>query len=278
MNREQKEQPTGSAAVLGCGNMGGAIVRGLCRAGVFPAQHIVCCDTDERKLDKLAKDLGVRTTTDAGDAVSGAEVVIVAVKPPLVNAVLQDVRKKLAPGTVLLSIAGAIPVAQIRAAAGKEVRIGRVMPSLPCLVGKGMSCVYAEETDVKEVASRLFSSVGRCEFVEKENDLDVVTALSGSGPGFLCLVLEAMTDGAVKMGLPREKAEILAAQTMLGTGALVLESKEKAAKIREQVTTPAGTTIEGLHELERGACRSLFISAVEAATLRARELKEELKS
>lgn len=269
-------------AVIGCGNLGSALVRGLI-TNLFsenPAQ-IIACDSVAEKVGILKQELGVRSTTDCAAASEGAHAIIIAVKPTEVSKALHVLKKALedtVPKPLIISVAAGISVMALQHSLGEEFPLVRVMPNLPCLIGEGMSAIFAENCDDAETTQKIFQTLGETLRVDKEQELHVVTALSAGGPAFLFTVIEALADGGVKMGLARDKALKLAAQTMRGTGAMVLETGKHPGELKDMVASPGGTTIAGLHVLENACVRGAFIAAVEASTERARRLSEGSQS
>lgn len=260
-------------AVVGGGKMGEALVRALCASGLASPAQIAVTHPREARRAALAA-LGVRAVADNREAVAGADLVIIAVKPDLVPAVLAEISAALKPGSPVVSIAAGVTLEQIESRLPAGTPVVRVMPNTPVQVGAGAAGVargrHATDAHVEQVV-RIFNAAGRA--VElPERLMDAVTGLSGSGPAYVCLVIEALADGGVKMGLPREVALTLAAQTVLGAAKLVLETGKHPAQWKDMVASPGGTTIAGLAQLERSAVRGALIDAVEAATHRAREL------
>ena len=263
-------------AVLGAGMMGGALARGFVRAGVLPAANIVLYDAVPSAAERLAADLGpqVRTASSAPEAVAGADIVLVAVKPHIVGPLLEALSPTLQKTQMLLSIAAGVPLAKMEGWLLEGIPVIRVMPNTPALVGQGATalCRGRQVTDEQlEMARSLFSAVGEAVVVE-ERLMDAVTGLSGSGPAYVYLIIEALADGGVKAGLPREAARRLAAQTVLGAAQMVLTSGEHPAQLKDNVVTPGGTTIAALAVLERASVRAALIDAVTTAAARAKEL------
>lgn len=251
-------------AVIGCGKMGAAIVGGLAGDDRF---EVVGVTTRRQEAARaLGASLGVPAGTDNAVAVSGADVVLLAVKPQIAGTVLRKMDGSLA-GKLLVSICAGVTTAQLDTFA-PESRILRAMPNTPCLIGEGMTVVgpgpRATDAD-REACLAMFGAVGRVRELE-EKHFDVVTALSGSGPAFACVVMESLADGGVRMGLPREVAVELAAQTMQGAARLVLETGRHPAELKDEVTTPAGCTIAGLLTMEDGRIRSTLARTIEETT------------
>jgi pyrroline-5-carboxylate reductase len=272
MSQEQDERRNAARmGFVGAGSMGGALVRGLLAAGLVKPADLVFYDPDPRLQQALEK-LGVGAALDNA-AVMQAPVVVLAVKPQVLRGVLKEIRDHARPGQVVISIAAGVPLAVLEEAL-PDSRVVRAMPNTPLMVQAGMTALApgsrATDEDMALVLD-LFRAVGRAEVVA-EAHLDAITALSGSGPAFAAVFLEALADGAVKMGLPRNLALEFAAQTLLGTARLVLEKNLHPGLLKDLVSSPGGTTIHGLHALEQGAFRAAVISAVESAAWRAQDL------
>ena len=261
-------------AIIGCGNMGEALVAGLLADGAATPAGLWVTDVVADRLAALKQRYGIRTGGDNGEAASWADVVILAVKPQVMDRVLDELKDRLSERTLVISIAAGIPLARIAARLGGTRKLVRVMPNTPCLIRAGASAVaVAPSVSAEERAQaiRLFESVGTVVVVE-ERLMDAVTGLSGSGPAYVFQIIEALADGGVKMGLPRDTALTLAAQTVLGAARQLIETGEHPARLKDKVASPGGTTIAGLHALEAGGVRSALIAAVEAATKRSEEL------
>jgi pyrroline-5-carboxylate reductase len=259
--------------VIGAGNMGGALLSGLVAAGRLSPEQLTAADLREAVLQPL-RELGVRTSTRAEDAILGQQVVVLGVKPQSAPALFQLVKRHLRPEQVLVSIMAGVSTAAIEAELGAPIPVVRVMPQTLAQLGAAASGVcggrHATPAQVDLVRS-IFDQVGSTVLVG-EYQMDAVTGLSGSGPAYIYTVIEALADGGVRVGLSREVALKLAAQTALGAARMVLESGQHPALLRDQVTSPGGTTIAGLHKLEEKGLRDALISAVQAATERAIEL------
>ncbi len=261
-------------AFLGAGNMAEAFIKGLLRAGVALPSEILCTDRRKERLADLARLYGVRTTTDNRTAAAEAGIVVLSVKPQAMNKLLDEVAPAIDEKKLVISIAAGVPLAAIERKVGRGIRMVRSMPNTPALVGAGASAIaagdHATEADMTQ-ATALFDAVGKTVVVD-EPLLDAVTGLSGSGPAYVFLVIEALADAGVKVGLDRRTAQDLAAQTVLGSAKLLIETGEHPGKLKDQVTSPGGTAIAGLHTLEAGGLRTTLMNAVEAATKRAHEL------
>lgn len=260
--------PNDSLAIVGCGTMGEAILAGLLRAKrIDPAQAVVSVRTEERAT-KLAAAHGVTALADSRDAAARASVVLVALKPQRMAEVLDDddMREALR-DKLLISVAAGLKVAQLEAWLPSSAVI-RAMPNTPCLIGEGMTVLAAGSRATKEhlaISHAIFESVGRCLELEDKH-MDAVTSLNGSGPAFAYVVLESLADGGVMMGLPRDVALELAAQVLQGSARMVLETGFHPAALKDQVTTPAGSTIAGLLTMEDGRIRSVLARAIQEAT------------
>lgn len=259
---------------LGAGQMARALAGGFVRGGVVSADSIVAHDPSPAAWEQFAAQVpGARFADSNRAAIRDADLVIVAVKPPQVAAVGREIAACLGAEPLVVSVAAGIPLARLQADYGAR-RVIRVMPNTPCLVGRG-ACGYAlgegaTDDDARQVG-RLLETVGIA-FQVDESLLDAVTGLAGSGPAFVYTVVEALSDGGVRMGLPRAVATALAAQTVMGAAEMVKEGGEHPAVLRERVTSPGGTTITGMQALEQHGLRAALMAAVEAATRRSVEL------
>jgi pyrroline-5-carboxylate reductase len=261
-------------AFLGTGNMAEAMVKGLLRAGVADPEELHCADPRSDRLDEMARRYQVQPVPSNLEAAEVADILFLSVKPQVIDVLLDEIAPAVDSKKLVISIAAGVPIAGIARKLGSGVHIVRTMPNTAALVGAGATalCKGAHATDADLVqAKALFEAVGTTVVVD-EHLLDAVTGLSGSGPAFLFLVIEALADGGVKMGLPRHTALALAAQTCVGAGKLILETGEHPGRLKDQVTSPGGTTIAGMHELESRGTRAAFMSAVEAATERSHAL------
>lgn len=261
-------------AIIGAGEMGSALVRGFIQAGLIKPDAITASDRRQDALNLIKKETGVKVTFDNTLAVKSADIVLLALKPDLVQHVLREIKPSLTKDHLIISIAAGIAIRLIEAELGRGYRVIRVMPNTPCLVGSGASAFSAGKgasRKDREVVSALLESVGTVlELPEKQ--LDAVTGLSGSGPAFVFMVIEALADGGVKMGLSHSVALKLATQTVLGAARLVQLTHKHPRELKDQVASPGGTTIAGLAALEKGQLSSILIEAVEAATRRSIEL------
>ncbi len=261
-------------AVIGAGNMGGALIGGLLRAKLTAPKNIVASRHNEEALAELKKKWGIRTTTDNTDAAAGADVVILAIKPQVCAQVLSELASVIKPAQLIVSLMAGITTKTIAQKLGQACPVVRAMPNTPCLVDAGATAIaagaHAHDNDLA-LAERIFSSVGKV-VILPESAMDAVTGLSGTGPVYIFMVIEAMIDGGVKMGLPRKIAAQLAAQTVLGAAKLVIETGKHPAILKDEVTTPGGTAINAIHMLETKGLRSVLIDAIVTATQRSQEL------
>jgi len=255
---------------LGAGNMAGALIKGLLHAGVVAPGDIIASDVRVDRLKQLVAEHGIRTTSDNHALVRDATVLVLAVKPQVIDKVLADVGHDVPRETLVVSLAAGVPIEAIEARLPPDARVVRTMPNTPATALAGATAIaagtHATEADLA-VARKLFEAVGRVVTLD-ESLLDAVTGLSGSGPAYIMLIIEALADGGVKVGLHRDTALLLAAQTVYGSAKLLLESGEHPGRLKDMVTSPGGTAIAGLHTLESGGLRRTLIDAVETATLR----------
>ncbi|MGB9804739.1 pyrroline-5-carboxylate reductase [Desulfofundulus sp.] len=263
---------------LGGGAMAQALLTGLIKSGIQP-QNLYVSDTCRERLEFLHRELGVHTREDNRALVKETDVVILAVKPQAVQEVLQETGVLFQPQQTLISIAAGITTQFIESFLAQPVPVVRVMPNTPCLLGSGASALClgtnAASRD-RDRAMAIFSAVGRAVEVP-EGLMDAVTGLSGSGPAYMYVILEALADAGVRVGLPRDVALLLSAQTMLGAARMVLETGEHPGRLKNMVTTPGGTAIAGVFALEEGGLRVTLMRAVEEATRRSREMSSGLK-
>jgi len=263
---------------LGAGNMAGALIEGLLHGKVLPADRIVASDVKAERLEQLAHAHQIRTTMDNHALLRESDVVVLAVKPQAIDKVLTEVGGDVRADQLVVSIAAGVPIEALEGRLPRGSRVVRAMPNTPATVQAGATAVAGGEhasADDLRVARELFEAVGRVVVLD-ESLLDAVTGLSGSGPAYVMLIIEALADGGVKVGLHRDTALTLAAQTVFGSAKLLLETGEHPGRLKDMVTSPGGTAIAGLHTLESGALRKTLIDAVEAATKRAGELGEQM--
>jgi pyrroline-5-carboxylate reductase len=259
---------------LGAGKMATALAKGFIGAELVTPKQIIGADVSDAACAAFAKETGAGTTASNPDAVKFAEVLILAVKPHQVGGVLGEIRASFTKKHLLISIAAGVTLAKLEAGLAAGARIVRVMPNTPALVGASASGFAAGKSALPadaELVLKLLSAVGLA-FQVPETLLDAVTGLSGSGPAYVYLFIEGLSDGGVAAGLPRDTATRLAAQTVLGAAKMVLETGQHPGALKDMVTSPGGTTIEGIHELEKGKMRGTVMSAVRAATEKAKKL------
>jgi pyrroline-5-carboxylate reductase len=261
-------------AVLGTGKLGGILLRAFLKQGLFSAERVTATVKHDEKATALAKELGASVTTDNRKAARGADIILLGVKPQVVGDVLKAIAPELSEKTLVISVAASVPTSYIEQHAGASVPVIRAMPNTPSAVGCGMTGIcggsHATATHLK-TARLMFDTVGRTVVVDEKN-MDAVTGLSASGPAYAYIILESLAEAGVKVGLPRDVATLLAAQTMKGAASVVLETGDHPALLKDAVTTPAGCTIDGIMELEEGKLRVTLIKAVVKATHRAGEL------
>jgi pyrroline-5-carboxylate reductase len=259
---------------LGAGRMATALGRGFVRAGLVTAKQVIASDPSEEACELFSREVGAKTVRSNGEVVKFADVLFLAVKPDQVPGVLGEIREGFSEEHLLISIAAGVPLARLETGLPAGARVIRVMPNTPALVGASATAFAlgksARPADAM-LAQKFFSAVGIA-FQLKEALLDAVTGLSGSGPAYVYLFIEGLSDGGVAAGLPRDVATRLAAQTVLGSAKMVLETGVHPGALKDMVTSPGGTTIEGLHELEKGKLRGTVISAVRAATEKSKKL------
>ena len=259
---------------VGGGNMGEALIRGLLAARLVPAGLIAATDVRTERAEQLAKQFGISAHDDNVRLVRDADVVVLAVKPQVMAAVLAEIAPVVTARHLVISVAAGVATTTIRTALGKDTRVIRVIPNTPALVLHGATAIARSagvRPDDLGVAEAIFGAVGRVVVLD-EGLLDAATGLSGSGPAYVAIVVEALADGGVRMGLDRSAAMTLATQTVLGAAKLLLETGMHPGSLKDMVASPGGTTIAGVAALEESGVRAAFIRAVERATQRSREL------
>lgn len=260
---------------IGAGNMAETLLGGLISSGQSKPEHIICSDVRQVRIAELAEQYGIQTTTNNKAVVKESEIIIYAVKPQIIAEVLKETADILDTSKLIISIAAGVPMAAIESVLQKDLKLIRAMPNVCVAVKEGATAIvagaHAEAEDI-DVAMAIFNSVGRCIHLKENHLLDAVTGLSGSGPAYIFMIVDALADAGVKMGLSREDARELSSQTVLGAAKMLLETNIHPGQLKDMVTSPGGTTIAGLHSLEKGGIRSTLINGVEAATLRSKEL------
>ena len=260
--------------VVGAGKIGAAIMRGIVRAGLAGKDQVMASDVSEQLRDDVVKELAIKATPDNCVLCEFADIVILAVKPQIVGTVAQEIAKKLGSKKLLVSVAAGVPIARIEANLDNGARVVRVMPNITCVAGAGAAGFaggsHATAEDLEKVGA-ILNSFGVGLPVE-EKYLDAVTGLSGSGPAYVLLFMEALADGGVQVGLARDVALKLAIQTVYGAAKMALESNKHLGELKDEVTSPGGTTIAGLYAMEQKGFRGIVMDAVVNATRRSQEL------
>lgn len=267
-------------AILGAGNMGSALLKGIINAKLTPPKKILACDTNLPRLQALSSEWKIRIAADLSAAVEISEIVLLCVKPQTLESVLQTIKPAIRPNHLVISIVAGVRIKFIQQILGIKLGIVRAMPNIAATVDEGAAAIaFGEHVTLEQqkIAKSIFEAVGEVVIVS-EDQLDAVTGLSGSGPAYIYMVIEAMIDGGVKMGLSRDIASKLAIQTVLGSAKLAKTSRLHPAILRDQVTTPGGTTINAIHELESHGLRAMLINAVVTATERSKELSKILNN
>ena len=266
--------------ILGTGNMGEALIHGLLYGHLCRPDQIFCSDVRPERLKVVREKYGVKTTSHNTEVLKQSEIIILSVKPQIMKQVVDEIAKYLDLSKLIISIAAGVPLDAIEACARKDLKLIRVMSNICVSVREGVSAIAGGKHALKEdlmMAKTIFDSVGKSLFIE-EDLLDAVTGLSGSGPAYIFLIIDALADAGVKVGLSRDDALILAPQTVLGAAKMLIETGEHPGKLKDMVTSPGGTAIAGLHTLEEGGLRTTLINAVEVATQRSKALGEMMKN
>lgn len=262
---------------IGGGNMGQAMMGGIIGANIFAPEHIMVADLNEKCLHNIADKYGVKTTTSNVELATASDILILAVKPNLYPIVIEGIKDVVKDDVIIVTIAAGRDIASTVDSFGKDTKVIRVMPNTPALVGEGMSGVCANslitEKELQEVLD-IFSSFGKVEVIG-EYLMDVVTAVSGSAPAYIFMIIEAMADAAVLDGMPRDKAYTFAAQTVLGSAKMVLETGMHPGLLKDMVCSPGGTTIEAVATLEKKGLRTALISAMQACTKKSKALSQK---
>jgi pyrroline-5-carboxylate reductase len=261
-------------AFLGAGKMGGIILQALLKNGSLNPKTTFATVAHPERAKALSAKLKVKVGTDNVEAAKNADIILIAVKPQVVEEVVREISRQIGPRQLIISVAASVPTSMIEKNLPPSVPVIRAMPNTPCLVGAGMTAICkGKHATAQHIAltSQLFDVVGRTVVVD-EKHMDAVTALSASGPAYIYIILESLAEAGVKVGLPRDIATLLAAQTTLGAAKVVLETGDHPALLKDAVTTPAGCTIDAIMELEEGKLRVTLIKAVVKAAQRAKEL------
>ncbi len=261
---------------IGVGNMGEALIKGLLKSKIVNSERIAASDKTKERLTYITKNYGIKVFSDNSDVIKDSDIVILAVKSNDIKDVIKEIAQDITRDKLLISIAAGISMDfLIENLPHPMPPIIRAMPNTPAVVMEGAVGIYLSQgvsEEDRNIAIKIFETVGKVVLVEKEEWMDAVTGLSGSGPAYMFLIMEALSDAGVKVGLPRNMANLLAMQTMLGSAKLALESKRHFGELKDMVTSPGGTTIAGLHALESGGLRAALMAAVETATKRSEEL------
>jgi pyrroline-5-carboxylate reductase len=265
---------TRKIGMLGAGNMANALIRGLLASGTVEPAQVRASDVRGERLDELAAQHGIVTYADNVELVRWADLIVLAVKPQVIDRVLDQVGSSFTPATLVVSIAAGVPIRALEARLPEGVAVIRAMPNTAAIALAGATAIapgaHANEDDIR-IAKSLFDATGRTVVLD-ESLIDAVTGLSGSGPAYVMVIIDALADGGVKVGLHRDTALLLAAQTVYGSAKLLLDTGEHPGRLKDMVTSPGGTAIAGLHTLESGGLRRTLIDAVDSATRRAAEL------
>lgn len=263
---------------IGVGNMGEALLRGILGSGLMSPGDILASDVNSEKLSSLSGELGITALESNRELVKSSDIILLAVKPDVIKTVLSEVSSDLNQPKWCISIAAGVSTAVIEGVLQTGSPVVRVMPNTPAMVYEGMSAIcpgrYASEEHIQKTR-QIFQAVGKV-IVIQEKFMDTVTALSGSGPAFVFLIIESLTDAAVQLGLSRADAAIMAAQTVLGASRMAVDTEEHPAILKSKVTSPGGTTAAGLYELERRAMRAAIMDAVAAAALRSEQISSSM--
>jgi pyrroline-5-carboxylate reductase len=273
-NQVPAQLPNVKVAVLGAGKMGGILLQAFLKQNLFAPDQIFATVAHAERAVALSTQWGVDVSTDNLEAARKADLILLGVKPFQVPDLVEQIKPALTPAKTLVSFAASVKTRAIEDAAGLEIAVIRAMPNTPSALGAGAAGLCRGrfvKPEQMELAQRIFETVGRIVVVD-EKHMDAVTGLSASGPAYIYIVIEALAEAGVKVGLPRDTATQLAAQTVFGAGKMVLETGYHPALLKDAVTTPAGCTIDGILELEEGGLRVTLIKAVMRATQRAKEL------
>ena len=264
--------------IIGAGKMARALVKGILKSKVYSKNEIILSDVDDKQLNSLKKEFGTGTTGDNRELAETSDIIVFAVKPTIIKEVLNEIKNHTSRKKLYISIAAGIKTSFIAGEIKKEVKIARIMPNKAVVVQEGAFGIFynelIEDRD-RAIVEEIFNPIGEIVTVDDENLMDSVTGLSGSGPAYVAVFAEALADAGVKMGLHRDEALKLSIQTILGTARLLLETKIHPSTLKDMVSSPGGTTITGIHELEKHGFRNAVISAVEEATKRSYELSGE---
>lgn len=263
--------------LIGCGNMGQAMLEGIINAGLFNNDDIILSDKNQELLNNTCNKLGVVAKNSNCEVASMADILVIAVKPHILHIVLTEIKDSIKDSVILISIVAGKTIQSIEDIVGKQTKIVRVMPNTPALLGEGMSAISLNENMTSkdtDIVTDIFNSFGKSEIIE-EKLMDVATATSGSSPAYVFMFIEAMADGAVLNGMPRDKAYRMAAQTVLGAAKMVLETGMHPGELKDKVCSPGGTTIEAVKVLEETGLRNAVISAMNECTAKSKRLSKD---
>jgi len=262
-------------AIIGVGKIGETLLNGMIKNNLVKKENIVGSTAQEAHAQEINKKYGIQTYIDNKEMILGKDIIILAIKPQMMKKVLSDIKDIISKKQLIISIAAATSTQFIEECLEKDIPIIRAMPNTPALINEGMTVLcpgkYIDENHI-QMAMDIFGAIGLVEVIQREELMDVVTALSGSGPAYTYIIIESLTEGGVRMGLPRELAQKLTAQTLLGAAKMVLKTGMHPALLKDAVTTPAGVTVDGLMELEDGGIRVTLIKAVSRATEKSKEI------
>lgn len=259
---------------IGCGNMASAMIKGIVKSSMINSENIMASNPSREKLDKIKKESGILATEDNLEVARFSNIVFLSVKPNKYKNVIDEIKNYICDDTIIVSIAAGLSISRIEDYFEKRVKLVRAMPNTPALVGEGMSVLSANGLVTKEEMDEIaevFKCFGRVEVLE-ESYIDAVTSLTGSSPAYVYMFIEALADGAVLMGVPRGKAYKMAAQAVLGSAKMVLETGKHPGELKDEVCSPGGTTIEAVYSLEKSGLRASVIQAMEKCTNKAKEM------
>ncbi|MDD4371224.1 MAG: pyrroline-5-carboxylate reductase [Anaerostipes sp.] len=260
---------------IGCGNMASAMIGGMLKQGVLKTEQIIAAGPTLSKMEKIGQDLGIDVTIDNKEAAKQSEIIVLSVKPQMYKEVIREIKDDITKENIIVTIAAGVTMEKVDRWFGKETKIIRTMPNTPALVGEAMVGMCHNEAmtqDEVKIVKELFESFGKVEEVE-EKLMNAVVGVSGSSPAYVYMFIEAMADAAVIQGIPRKKAYTFAAQAVLGSAKMVLETGTHPGELKDAVCSPAGTTIEAVRKLEKSRFRSSVIEAVNAASEKGKELE-----
>lgn len=262
-------------AIIGVGKMGETLLNSMIKNNLVKKENLSGSTAQEEHAKEISKKYDIRTYIDNKEMVLGKDIIILAIKPQMIKRVITEIKEVVTERQLIISIAAATSTKFIEECLEKNISVIRAMPNTPALINEGMTVLcpgrYVDKSHI-QMALDIFGAVGLVEVIQREELMDVVTALSGSGPAYTYIIIESLTEGGVRMGLPRELAQKLSAQTLLGAAKMVLETGMHPALLKDAVTTPAGVTVDGLMELEDGGIRVTLIKAVSRATEKSKEI------